>query len=230
MLTTGRAVETVRGDRVAANLRGFGPLGVAVALIVIALGPLIEPFNALAVPLWVWLSGTPWRDLGCAKPRSWAATVGGGVAFGVTFKLAMKAIVMPLLGAPAVNPALHHLVGHTLALPGTTLALIVGAGWGEESVFRGFLFERLRKLLGSGTSALATMVLVSGALFGALHYPVQGLAGAEQATIFGLVFGTVFAITDGLWFLVAAHAAFDLTAMLIIYANAEASVAHLFFR
>lgn len=52
----------------------------------------------------------------------------------------------------------------------------------------------------------------------------------EQATIVGLVFGTIFAVTGRIWMLMCAHAAFDLTAPAIIYWDLESDVAHLVFR
>jgi len=57
-----------------------------------------------------------------------------------------------------------------------------------------------------------------------LAWPImldQGLAGVEQATTTGLVFGTTFPITDRIFMLMVAHAAFDLTAVAIIYWNLE---------
>ncbi|MEO6263381.1 MAG: CPBP family glutamic-type intramembrane protease [Luteimonas sp.] len=53
---------------------------------------------------------------------------------------------------------------------------------------------------------------------------------SEQATIVGLVFGTIFAVTGRIWMLMVAHAAFDLTAYAIIYWNLESTVAHLVFQ
>jgi hypothetical protein len=107
--------------------------------------------------------------------------------------------------------------------------VIAGSGFGEETVFRGFLFERLGKLLGTSAVAKSFTVLITGLLFGAIHYPVQGLAGAEQAAIVGLVFGTIFAITGRILMLMVAHAAFDVTALAIIYWNLETRFAHLIF-
>ena len=52
----------------------------------------------------------------------------------------------------------------------------------------------------------------------------------EQATVVGLVFGTIFAITGRIFMLMCAHAAFDLTALAMIYWNLESKVAHLVFR
>lgn len=179
--------------------------------------------------LWRHLSGTSWREIGYVRPRSWLATTLIGALFGVTLKLVMKVLVMPLLGAPDLNPAYHYLVGNTAALPVMLYLVIVGAGFGEETVFRGFLFERLRKLLGSTRQATAAIVLVTALFFGLVHYPEQGVAGAEQATITGLIFGVIYARTGGLPLLMIAHAAFDLAAVAIIYWNVEYEVAHLLF-
>jgi membrane protease YdiL (CAAX protease family) len=74
------------------------------------------------------------------------------------------------------------------------------------------------------------IVLLTSTWFGAIHYPVQGLAGAEQATIVGLVLGTIFAINGRIFMLMVAHAAFDLTALAIIYWNLETDVAHCIFK
>jgi membrane protease YdiL (CAAX protease family) len=137
----------------------------------------------------------------------------------------MKALVMPLLGAPLVNPAYHHLAGNSAALPGMLYLILVGAGFGEETYFRGYLFERLGKLLGTGPGAKAAIVLVTSIWFGLAHLPEQGLAGMQQAIIVGLVFGAVYAVIGRLWLLIFAHAAFDLAALAIIYWDVEAQVA-----
>ena len=137
---------------------------------------------------------------------------------------------MPLLGANPINQAYHYLAGNRAALAAAVLTMIVVAGFGEETVFRGYLFERLGKLFGRGLAARIVTVLVTAAVFASLHYFGQGLAGAQQAAITGLVFGTVFAVTGRIWMLMCAHAAFDLTAVAIIYWNVESKVAHLIFR
>ena len=109
-------------------------------------------------------------------------------------------------------------------------ALNLVAGLGEETVFRGYLFERLGKLLGASLSAKIVTVLITASIFGSLHYFDQGLTGVQQATIVGLIFGTIFAVTGRIWMLISAHAAFDLTAAALIYWNLESRVAHLIFK
>ena len=216
-------------DPVAAQLRGFGPLGL-LAILVIVLASAVKPLGGLLVLLWAWQSQTPWRDIGYVRPRSWLGSLAVGVVFGCAFKLLMKAIVMPLLGAPEINSAYHYVIGNRAALPGLMFTMIVGAGFGEETIFRGFLFERLGKLFGTGAGAKVSIVLLTSALFALSHYSNLGLPGVEQAMITGLTFGTIFAITARIWMVMCAHAAFDLAAVAIIYWNLEATVAHLVFK
>ena len=214
---------------IAEQLRGFGPVGLLALLIILAGNLLILPLSAVFVLIWARLSHTAWGTLGFARPRSWTRIVAIGIPFGIAIKLAMKAIVMPLFGAPAVNPRYHYLAGNTAALPWILYAVIVGAGFGEETLFRGFFFERLGKLLGAGRAALAVTVLLTSGLFALAHYHHQGLPGVEQAAVTGLVFGTIYAVTRQLWLPMVAHATFDVTAVALIYWNWESAVAHLLF-
>jgi membrane protease YdiL (CAAX protease family) len=216
-------------DDFAARLRGFGPLGVLSVLVILAGNFLLAPLSAVLVLVWARCSHTPWPEIGYVRPRCWTCGLAIGIAFGVALKLAMKAIVMPLLGADPINQAYHYLVGNRAAIPGMLFAMIIGAGFGEETLFRGYMFERLGKVFGRGAGGKATVVLITSVLFGLAHYPVQGLPGAQQGTIVGLVFGTIFAATGRLWMLMCAHASFDLTAYAIIFWDLETRVAHLVF-
>ena len=216
-------------DPLAVSLRGFGPLGLF-AVLVIVLTSVLRPLNAILALVWAWRSHTPWHEIGYVRPKSWLGTLAVGIVFGCAFKLFMKVIVMPLLGAPDINTAYHFLVGNPAALPGVVFTMIVGAGFAEETVFRGFLFERLGKLFGTGAGAKVSIVLLTSTLFALGHYANLGLPGVEQAMITGLVFGTIFAITGGIWMVMCAHAAFDLASVAIIYWNLEATVAHLVFK
>jgi len=222
------------GDKLAADLRGFGPLGVVAILVVVLsgnvyAGNVVLPLGAVLALVWAWLSRTPWREIGYVRPNSWPGTLATGLVIGVALKFLLKAMVMPLLGADPINPAYHYLTGNRAMLPSALWAMLV-AGFAEETVFRGYLFERFGKLFASAVGAKFAIVLVTSAWFGVAHYANQGLAGAVQATMVGLIFGTIFAMTGRIWMLMFAHAAFDLTALAMIYWNLESSVAHLVFK
>jgi membrane protease YdiL (CAAX protease family) len=217
-------------DNFAARLRGFGPLGLLSIVIVVAGNFLLAPLSALLALVWAWLSETPWRDLGFVRPRSWIRTILVGTVFGVALKFAMKSIVMPLLGAPPVNGPFHFLAHNPAEVPWMLYTIIVVAGFGEEVIFRGWAFERFGKLLGTAPWAKVFSVLVTSFWFGYAHYGFQGMPGVQNATIVGLTFAAIFAVTGRIYLLMIAHIAFDLAAFAMIYWEWETSVAHFFFK
>jgi membrane protease YdiL (CAAX protease family) len=217
------------------HLRGFGVAGI-LAIVVIMLTGTIYVGNMVAVPvgaalvlLWAKLSQTPWHEIGFVRPRSWILSVAAGVALGVALKFLMKAIVMPLLGAPPVNHAFQFLAGNRALLP-TAIWMMLVAGFAEETIWRGFLFERLGKLCGPGAPAKVAIAAITSALFGLAHYSGQGLPGVQQAVIVGLLYAAIYAAAGRLFMLMVAHAAFDLTALAIIYWRLETTIAHLVFK
>jgi membrane protease YdiL (CAAX protease family) len=222
------AIRTV-DEALARKLRGFGPLGVLAFVVIAALGPVLEPLGTVLVLAWVRASDTSWSEIGFVRPKSWVRIIILGTVFGCALKFVLKAIVMPLLGADPINPTYRYLAGNSAALVVMTFYILV-ASFNEETVFRGFVFERLGKLLGSDLPAKIATVLVSSAWFAAVHYVEQGVAGVEQAAITGLTFGTIFAITRQIWIPMVAHAAYDLAAIAIIYWNIESPIAHLVFK
>jgi len=216
------------------QLRGFGPVGiVAFAAIVlsgtITVGRVAVPLSALLALIWAWGSGTPWSAMGYVRPANWIGGIAAGIAIGVALKFVMKAAVMPMFGADPINRAYQDLAGNRALLPAAVWMMIV-AGFGEETVFRGFLFERFGALLGRRRGATAAIVILTSVLFALAHVADQDLPGAEQAAITGLVFGSIFAATGSLWIPIWAHTAFDLTALAMIYWGLESPIAHLIFR
>ena len=216
-------------DTFAARLRGFGPLGILAILIILAGNFIITPLSAILVLVWAKISNTPWREIGYVRPRSWTKTIVLGIVFGVALKFIMKALVMPLLGAPPINQAYQFVTGNSAVIPALIYTMIVTAGFGEETFYRGWMFERLGKLFGQSVAAKIAMVLIPSVLFASMHYPEQGIPGAEQALMTGLIFGSIFAATGQIFMLMIAHAAFDLTALWMIYYGLETRIAHLIF-
>ena len=229
------SVEQTPGDDFGAQLRGFGLVGIVAMLLIMLTGNIVFP-NMVAIPvgavlvlIWTRLSHTPLHDIGYSKPKNWLVTILGGIVFGIAFKLFMKAIVMPLLSADPINRSYHFLAGNKSMLAAAIVAMLV-AGFGEETVFRGFMFERLGKLFGNSRGSKIFIVVFTSILFGLSHYFSQGWTGVEQATITGLVFGTIFAITKNIWIIMIAHAFFDLAALALIYKNIELQIAHWVFK
>ena len=184
----------------------------------------------MLVFIWARYSNTPLQDLGFRPPPNWTVAIVAGLLLGISLKLVLKSVVMPLLGAPAINAPYHYLVGNTAALPWLITIVLISASFGEEVFFRGYLFERLGKIFGTDKVGLAGTVLLSSALFALGHYRDQGLPGVEQAAMTGVVFGGAYAWRKQIWIPMIMHAGYDLTAIAIIYWNWEESIATLIFR
>lgn len=197
-----------------------------VALIVLA-GNILGAALAL---VWILLWRIDVREVGLVRPRSWWRSITIGVLAGVALKLVMKAVVMPLLGAPETNSAYHFLTGNRAALPGMLFTVVVAGGFGEELVWRGLLFYHLRLIVGTTARAQVGIVALTSLLFGLAHYHDQGLGGVEQSIITGLAFGSAFAMTRSIWPIMAAHASYDVVAVALIFAGKEAALAHSLFR
>jgi uncharacterized protein len=206
------------------------PVQAIMTLVVLAAGNIpyqglpIFPVGATIALVWVWWSRIPWQDIGYARPRSWLQTIALGVALGVALKLVLKALVMPLVGAASSNQAFGFLIGNEAILPVAIWAMLV-AGFAEETVFRGFLFDRLRRVFGRSHAATVGIVVLVSVLFGAVHYSSQGAAGALQAALTGLAFGSIYVVTGRIWIPMLAHATYNLTALALIYWNLEDGVA-----
>src|SRR4030095_4938537 len=93
------------GNDFSTSLRGWGIVGILFTITVVLIGNvtlanmIMLPVGAVLVLIWVEITETPWREIGYVKPKSWIAVVVIGLILGITFKLLMKAIVMPLFGA-----------------------------------------------------------------------------------------------------------------------------------
>jgi uncharacterized protein len=228
-----KASSKLSDDDLSRQLKDFGLPGIIAFLLILLTGNItvsnvVIPVGAVLILIWVRLSNTPWKEIGYMRPKSWIITVVAGIVFGAMFKLVMKSAVMPLFHADPVNRSYHYLAGNTSLLPYAVWAMLV-AGFAEETVFRGYLFERLQKLLKIKKGKTFLIVLLTSVLFGLAHYTSQGMTGVEQATVTGLVFGAMYSYTKEIWTVMIIHAAFDLTALAIIYWDVEENVAHWVF-
>jgi membrane protease YdiL (CAAX protease family) len=211
------------------QLRGFGPAGLAAFALIAAGSAVFMPIAAVLILIWAWASRTPFADIGLGRPKSWIGGLAVGLVLGVGLKLLMKAVVVPLLHAPAVNAVFHDLAGNLPATLKFAAYVVLGAAVAEEIVFRGFLFERLGKLMGRGAAATAATVIIVTALFGAAHWQ-QGPFGMLNAAVTGLIVAIVYLICRRKLFVpMVMHAAFDLTAGAMIYYNAETQISHWVF-
>jgi uncharacterized protein len=217
-------------DRFATHLRGFDAIGL-MGFVAVMAGALVTPLaGAVLILVWAWLSRTPLRDLGLARPKSWLGGLLLGLTLGAALGVAMKAVVMPLLGAPTLNLSYQFVAHDNGAALDQAAYAVYGAGFADELVFHGFLFERMRALLGESLAATAATLVVSTALFALVRWQ-QGWFGMASAACVGLVLGIAYlAAGRRLYMPMIAHAAFALTGLAMIVYGLETQISHLVFK
>ena len=103
----------------------------------------------------------------------------------------------------------YHVLGTHPGAPWFIAALTVGlgAGIGEEIMFRGVLYRIVEEGLGSWIA-----LLVSALFFGAIHLNNPGAtlwAGLAIAIEAGILFGLLYLVTRSLWVCMGLHAAWN---------------------
>jgi uncharacterized protein len=169
-------------------------------------------------------SGDFAHALGLVKVASWPRTLAlAALAAGGTFAIfSLGGLIARSFGLPA--PAVGETIGLATQSPAHLVMWIVlvawlGAGFGEEVLWRGFLMDRLGRLPGLARSPTAVLV-VQAMIFGLAH-AYQGAAGVIVTGVVGLWFGLIRRGAGGaIWAGVIGHAAVDTVMLSLGYAQA----------
>lgn len=186
-----------------------------------------SPLSALAGMgvAWLWLrrSGRFSKALGLLPIASWPHTLGLATLAtgGVMAIFGIGGVAGEALGLPTPDiSAVLELVTASPALFGLWIVAVawLGAGLGEELIFRGFLMDRLRHLPGVfGTAPVA--LVMQAVIFGLAHF-YQGWSGVLMTGAVGLLLGWVRLRMDGaIWACFLAHAAVDTIMLSLAYAG-----------
>jgi CAAX amino terminal protease family. len=159
--------------------------------------------------------GETLTDIGLKRPASWMRTfmIGIGLA-AITFAaiyLSEKA------GFRRDLSKFKDVQGNLeLTVLGVFYAFI-GAGFYEEFMFRGFLFQGLAMLFGASRGAWIAACIVQGALFGAAH-AYQNPLGILVTGTLGVVMGiVVLASGRNLWPVIIGHGIYDASRFVLFY-------------
>jgi membrane protease YdiL (CAAX protease family) len=136
-----------------------------------------------------------WRDVGFARPRSWAGTLALGVGGGLALEIFQLLVTQPLLARwtgkqPDLSDfrILHGNIKY--ALLATALAWTLAA-FGEELVWRGYLMKRVADVLRGRRGAWAVSLVMVSAAFGCAH-AYQGITGILEEGIAGFFLGLMY--------------------------------------
>jgi len=183
---------------------------------VIALYVCVKTVIAVAV-IWTLLQANEERflGLGLSGPSLEAAGVWGPLVAAGVFVLdnVVLGSVLHAMGAPAKPQALQALFRDPREAPLWVFLAVVGGGFTEELI-RAFVLTRFERAL--GRIGLAVALIVDSAVFGLGHL-YQGVSGAIQSGITGLLFALIFLRRRRVADSMVAHALFDLYGVALAY-------------
>jgi len=172
-----------------------------------------------------WLSlrlrGLKWSAVGFYQPANWLRTIQLGLLSGIAMEVLELFASQPLLvwwtGKYPDLTELGQLRGNLKLL----LLLVAGswtlAAFGEELVWRGYLFNRLSDLFGRRAAGLAAALAVVSVAFGLAHAD-QGITGVVENTIDGALLGLLYLASGrNLWLPIVAHGVTDTVDVLLLY-------------
>ena len=161
------------------------------------------------------LRGERLADIGLKRPASWMRTfvIGIGLAALVFIAIYISERARFRRDLSKFREVQGNL---ELTLFGVFYGLI-GAGFYEEFMFRGFLMQGLAMLFGASRSAWIIACVVQGALFGAAHAYQNPLGIAITGTLGVLMGLLVLASGRNLWPVIIGHGLFDASRFVLFY-------------
>jgi membrane protease YdiL (CAAX protease family) len=159
--------------------------------------------------------GETLADIGIKQPRSWLRTIPLGIA--------ISAVVFAAIYL-SEKAGFHRDLSSFAALQGNlriTLIMVVyvliGAGFYEEFMFRGFLMQGFAMFFGGSRAAWAIALIVQAALFGLAH-AYQNPLGVLITGTLGALLGVVVLVSGrNLWIAIIAHGLFDASRSVLFY-------------
>ncbi len=141
------------------------------------------------------LRGARWRDVGLRRGPGLRRLAYLGVMGGIALETFQLTITQPLVvrafGAEPDLQAFTSLAGN---LPKAALYLLLVwllAAFGEELVWRGYVFNRLAGLIGRWRAPYTIALVATSLLFGLAHFH-QGPSGVVIEGIGGLILGAAY--------------------------------------
>ncbi len=175
---------------------------------------------ALTVLAWLRLRGEPLGDYGLFMPASWPAVFGVAVLTMLAMYTYMAwlnpylmAALKPWIGTGVNLTRFDALKGNGRLYLEVLPMVWLSAGFTEEVLFRGFLFNRLLMILGRGPVPFVVAAMIQAALF-SLGHIYQGWPGVVQVAMISFFLLAASRVLKGnLWPAIVMHGLVDSLAL-----------------
>ena len=176
---------------------------------------MVQAFEVALICGLVWFRGERMADIGLKRPQSWPRTIGIGVLLAAIFFGAIY--LSEKAGLHRELSRFNSLQGNVNLTLTVALYVLVGAGFYEEFVYRGFLMQSLAMFFGGSRGGWWIALVIQALLFGASH-AYQNPLGMLITGILGFLLGLVVLLTGrNLWAAIIAHGLFDASRTILFY-------------
>lgn len=125
-------------------------------------------------------------------------------------------------GEAGVEARFGDIVGNLPVYLGWLALAWTSAAFGEEIFFRGYVIDRLTRILPSAKWASILAVVISALGFGLVHMYYQGLRGLIATGLIGLALGLLYlGYKRNIWPLILAHGAVDTLSFTAFYLDLD---------
>ena len=175
----------------------------------------IQMFQVLIACVLIWLRGERLADIGLKQPTNWWKTFLFGIAIAAVVFAGMY--ISEKAGFRRDLSRFKDVPGNLeLAIYGVFYALI-GAGFYEEFMFRGFLMQGFAMLFSGNRGGWIIANVMQAVLFGVSHAYQNPLGMAITGTL-ALVMGfLVLASGRNLWLVIIGHGLYDANRFVLFY-------------
>ncbi len=179
---------------------------------------LAATFTALGL---VFVRSQSLADIGFRRPSRWSTVplwvLGILIAF-IAGQVLLPGLISRIVELPAPDLSRYDSVYQNLSAALVLLiALPLTASIPEEIIYRGFLMDRVNRIVGWGAGGTVLAVIVPALLFAAAHFQ-WGVGGMMMTTIMGVVWGTAFVLCGrNLWIVILAHSAGHVLLVIQLY-------------
>ena len=161
------------------------------------------------------LRGERLADIGLKRPTSWMRTFMIGIGFAAIVFIAMY--LSEKAGFRRDLSKFKEVQGNLELAVLAVFYSLIGAGFYEEFMFRGFLMQGLAMLFGASRTSWIVACLIQGALFGLAHAYQNPLGIAITGTLGVLLGLLVLASRRNLWPVIIGHGLFDASRFVLFY-------------
>jgi len=183
------------------------------------------PYTFIIIIIAIFLI-TYWNDktisgIGLNPSTSLLKTIGIGLLLFVIVVPILDFIVQPLVnkltGEVVDYSSFQSVANNFPKYSKYFIYILISAGFGEEILFRGFLFRQFKIIL-PAFEYKTTFIIVLSALLFSLPHLYQGLSGLIMTFIFGLIFAITYVKTNyNLWITIILHGLVDALFITLAY-------------